>query len=105
MAMVSILDDHHCIEETSEPVEERPQPHQEQSLAPQLLSTTDDLNTEVTDLTTAVDNFDGSFLGLLPQAFAVVKTEAKFDLTILKVASITEKSTDFSAEESKNLVH
>lgn len=78
---------------------------QEQSLAPQLLTTINDLNTAVTDLTRAVNNFDGSLLGLLPQALAVVKTEAKLDLTILKATHITNKSASFSAAESTNIVN
>lgn len=81
------------------------QARQEQSFAPQLLTTINDLNTAVTDLTTAVNNFDGSLLGLLPQALAVVKTEAKLDLTILKATHITEKSTNFTAEESTGIVN
>ncbi|KAJ4398274.1 hypothetical protein N0V91_010321 [Didymella pomorum] len=78
---------------------------QEQSLAPQLLTTINELNVAVTDLTVAVNNFDGSLLGLLPQALAVVKTEAKLDLTILKATHITEKSANFTAEESTNIVN
>lgn len=81
------------------------QPRQEQSLAPQLLTTINDLNVAVTDLTAAVNNFDGSLLGLLPQALAVVKTEAKLDLTILKATHITEKSANFTAEESTTIVN
>jgi hypothetical protein len=81
------------------------QPHQDQSLVPQLLSTIDDLNTVVTDFTTAVNNLDGSLLGLLSQALAVVKTKEKLDLAIMNPTSITEKSTKFSAEESTNLVY
>lgn len=80
------------------------QPRQEQSLAPQLLSTIDDLNTAVADLTTAVNNFDGSLLVLLPQALAVATAEAKLDHTILKATDITEKSASFTAEESTSIV-
>ncbi|KAF1925077.1 uncharacterized protein M421DRAFT_264523 [Didymella exigua CBS 183.55] len=81
------------------------EPRQEQSLAPQLLTTINDLNTAVTDLTTAVNKFDGSLFGLLPQALSVVKTEAKLDLTILKATGITERSASFTAEESTNIVN
>ena len=86
---------------SSLPLESR----QEQSLAPQLLTAINDLNTAVTDLTTAVNNFDGSLLGLLPQALAVVKTEAKLDLTILKATHITDKSANFSVAGSTNIVN
>jgi hypothetical protein len=81
------------------------EPRQEQSLAPQLLTTINDLNTAVPELTTAVNNFDGSLFGLLPQSLAVVKTEAKLDLTILKATHITETSASFTAEESTNIVN
>ena len=80
-------------------------PRQEQSLAPKLLTTFNDLNTAVADLTTAVNYFDGSLFSLLPQALAVVKTEAKLDLTILKATRITDKSANFTAEESTDLVN
>lgn len=81
------------------------EPRQEQNLAPQLLTTINDLNSAVTDLTTAVNNFDGSLLGLVPQALAVVQAEAKLDLTILKATHITEKSASFTAEESANIIN
>ncbi|KAH6629290.1 hydrophobic surface binding protein A-domain-containing protein [Boeremia exigua] len=81
------------------------EPRQEQSLAPQLLTTINDLNTAVTGLTTAVNKFDGSLFGLLPQALAVVKAEAKLDVTILKATYITGKSANFTAEESTNIVN
>lgn len=81
-------------------------PRQEsQSLAPQLLTTINDLNTAVTSLTTAVNKFDGSLLGLLPQALAVVKAETKLDATILKATHITKQSANFSADESTNIVN
>ena len=80
-------------------------PRQEQSFAPRLLTTINDLTTTVTDLTTAVNNFDGSLLGLLPQALAVVKAETKLDVTILKATHIAEKSANFTAEESTNVVN
>ncbi|KAF9697744.1 hypothetical protein EKO04_004249 [Ascochyta lentis] len=79
--------------------------HENKSLAPQLLTTINDLNTAVIGLTTAVNRFDGSLLSLLPQALAVVKTEAKLDITILKATHIAEKSTNFTPEESTNIVN
>lgn len=80
------------------------EPRQGQSLAPQLLTTINDLNTAVTGLTTAVNNFDGSLIGLLPQALEVVKAETELDATILKATSITEKSANFTAAESTSIV-
>lgn len=81
------------------------EPRQQQSLAPQLLTTINDLNTAVTGLTTAVNKFDGSLLGLLPQALGVVKAEVKLDVTILKATHIADKSTAFTAAESTNIVN
>ncbi|KAH7402613.1 hydrophobic surface binding protein A-domain-containing protein [Pyrenochaeta sp. MPI-SDFR-AT-0127] len=75
-----------------------------ENLAPQLLETIKDLNTAVTDLTAAVNKFDGSLLGLLPQALAVVAAEAKVDVTILKATHITSKSSSFTAEQSLEIV-
>lgn len=80
------------------------EPRQEQSLAPQLLTTINDLNTAVTGLTTAVNKFDGSLFGLIPQALAVVKTEATLDLIILKATHLAKKSAHFTAEESSTIV-
>lgn len=75
-----------------------------ENLAPRLLETIKDLNTAVIGLTTAVNNFDGSLLGLLPQALAVVAAEAKVDVTILKATHITSESTSFTAEQSLEVV-
>jgi len=81
-------------------------PRQEsQDLAPQLLTTIDDLNTAVPGLTTAVNDFDGSLLGLLPQSLAVVKAETKLDVTILKATYIADQSANFTADESTNIVN
>jgi hypothetical protein len=74
------------------------------SLAPQLLTTINQLNNVVAGLTTAVNNFDGSLLTLLPQALAVVQAEIKVDVTILKATHIAEKSSNFTTEESANVV-
>jgi|SRR5690242_17520792 len=81
------------------------EPRQEQSLAPQLLSTINDLNTAVAGLTTAVNKFDGSLLGLLPQALGVAKAEVKLDFTILKATHTADKSAHFTAAESTNIVN
>lgn len=78
---------------------------QSSSLAPQLLTTINNLNTAVTDLTTSVNNFDGSLLGIIPQALAIVSTELKVDVTIQKATGITNKSSNFTAEESTNIVN
>ncbi|KAJ4377351.1 hypothetical protein N0V83_000176 [Neocucurbitaria cava] len=75
-----------------------------QDLAPQLLSTIADLNTAVTSLTSAVNAFDGSLLGLLPQSIAVVAAETKVDVTILKATHIAASSANFTADESTQVV-
>jgi outer membrane murein-binding lipoprotein Lpp len=72
--------------------------------APQLLSQIRDLNTAVTSLTSAVNAFDGSLLGLLPQSLAVVATEAKVDALTLKATYTAEQSSNFTAAESTEIV-
>lgn len=75
-----------------------------QDLAPQLLSQIKELNTAVTSLTAAVNNFDGSLLGLLPQALAVVATETKVDAITLKATYTANESSNFTAAESTEIV-
>lgn len=78
--------------------------HRADDLAPQLLSQIHDLNIAVTDLTTAVNSFDGSLLGLLPQAFEVVAAETKVDSTVLKAIYTASQSSNFTAAESTEVV-
>jgi hypothetical protein len=75
-----------------------------QDLTPQLLKQLDNLNTAVTELTAAVNNFDGSLLSLLPQGLGVVGTETKVDVTVLKAKDIAQQSSNFTAEESTEVV-
>ncbi|KAF2796492.1 hypothetical protein K505DRAFT_237551 [Melanomma pulvis-pyrius CBS 109.77] len=75
-----------------------------QDLAPQVLESINLLNTAVTELTTAVNNFDGSLFGVLPQSLAVIGAETKLDATILKGTAITSQSANFTAEESTQVV-
>lgn len=75
-----------------------------QDLAPQVLESINQLNTAVTELTTAVNKFDGSLFGVLPQSLAVIGAETKLDATILKAAAITSQSSNFTAEESTQVV-
>lgn len=89
---------------TSSAVPLSPRATNTEDLAPQLLSTINELNTAVTSLTTAVNDFDGSLLGLLPQALAVVGAETKVDVTILKATHIASTSANFTAEESTQIV-
>ncbi|KAH8599080.1 hydrophobic surface binding protein A-domain-containing protein [Bisporella sp. PMI_857] len=72
--------------------------------APQVLDTIDELSTAVTDLTTAVNNFDGSLLGLIPQSLAIVKASTTLDVTILKATFLTSQSANFTSEESTQIV-
>lgn len=73
-------------------------------LAPQVLSEISALNSSVTELTTAVNNFDGSLLGVLPQSLAVIGAETKLDATILKTTAITKMSANFTDAESLSIV-
>lgn len=80
-------------------------PRQQPSLAPKLLETIQDLNGAVTELTAAVNAFDGSLLGLIPQLLKVVATEAKVDATTVKATFITKQSGAFTADESSSVVN
>ena len=73
-------------------------------LAPQVLEQIADLGTATTELTTAVNNFDGSLLGLLPQSLAVITAETKLDATILKTTAIVKQSSNFTLDESNSIV-
>jgi hypothetical protein len=64
----------------------------------------DILNSSVTELTTAVNNFDGSLLGVLPQSLAVISAETKLDATTLKTAFLTKQSSNFTEEQSSSIV-
>jgi hypothetical protein len=72
--------------------------------ASQVLDTIDELSTSVTDLTTAVDAFDGSLLGLIPQSLAIVKASTTLDVTILKATFLTSTSANFTSDESTAIV-
>lgn len=73
-------------------------------LAPQVLETITALNSSVAELTTAVNNFDGSLLGVLPQSLAVITAETKLDATTLKATAITSQSSNFTQAESQSIV-
>lgn len=62
------------------------------------------LNSSVAQLTTAVNNFDGTLLGLLPQSLAVITAETKLDATILKTTAITKQSSSFTQSESQAIL-
>ena len=75
-----------------------------QPSASELLSTINELTTEVKDLTTAVNNYEGSFLTLLPQAFTVLVANIKVDGTTNKATEIIQQSTAYAADDSKKIV-
>ncbi|KAH8719450.1 hydrophobic surface binding protein A-domain-containing protein [Phaeosphaeriaceae sp. PMI808] len=75
-----------------------------ESRAPELLATIKDLGAAVPELTTAVNKFDGSLLGFLPQVLAVVGAETKLDATVLKATYIASSSGNFTAAESTEVV-
>jgi hypothetical protein len=82
----------------------QPRAEASQDLAPQLLSEFKELNTAVTSLSAAVNNFDGSLLGLLPQSLAVVAAETKVDAITLKATYTANESSNFTAAESTEIV-
>ncbi|KAF2178056.1 hypothetical protein K469DRAFT_696165 [Zopfia rhizophila CBS 207.26] len=81
-------------------------PHvpRQQSRAADVLQQISELSTSVADLTAAVDDFDGSLLGLLPQSLKVIATETKLDATILKTTSTVKMSGNFTDAESTQVV-
>ncbi|KAF2846375.1 hypothetical protein T440DRAFT_405923, partial [Plenodomus tracheiphilus IPT5] len=83
------------------PLLPRPDPT---SLAPKLLATITELSSTATDLTTAVYTCSGSYLHLLPEAFAVVRADTKVNTTISKEALITKDSSIFSADDNSQTV-
>lgn len=74
------------------------------SSAAQLLSTINELTNNVKDLTSAVNNYEGSFITLLPQAFAVLIANNKVDSSTSKATDIIQKSSPFAANDSKEIV-
>ncbi|KAJ8108369.1 hypothetical protein OPT61_g8222 [Boeremia exigua] len=80
------------------------EPREEQSLAPQLLVTFKDLRTTATGLTAAVNKFDGSILGSLPQALAIIDIANEIDGTLSNATQIAEQSVTFTAEESSAVI-
>lgn len=73
-------------------------------LAPQILGKIAEINTAVGGLSTAVNNFDGSLVNILPQSLAVISAELKLDATTLTTTFITKQSSNFTAAESQNVV-
>ncbi|KAF2728795.1 hypothetical protein EJ04DRAFT_476766 [Polyplosphaeria fusca] len=78
--------------------------HRATDLGPQVRSQIDVLNSSVIELTSAVNNFDGSLLGVVPQSLAVVTAEAKLDATTLKITHLAKQSDSFTEPESESIV-
>jgi hypothetical protein len=79
-------------------------PRQSQDLAPELLSQIADLSTSVTQLTSAVNSFDGSLLGVLPQGLGVITAEKKVDHLVLDATRTAQDSSAFTAPESRDIL-
>jgi hypothetical protein len=58
----------------------------------------------VTQLTTAVNNYDGSLFGVLPQGIAVISAEKKVDSLVSKATETAQDSSKFTAADSKEVV-
>ncbi|ORY01571.1 hydrophobic surface binding protein A-domain-containing protein [Clohesyomyces aquaticus] len=72
--------------------------------APRLLEEISNMNSFTVALTAAVNDFDGSLLGVLPQSIAVLSAQSKLDNSITKCTKIAQKSSNFTQEESQNVV-
>ena len=75
-----------------------------ESLAPQILEQISSLNSSLASLTSAVNAFDGSLLGLIPQSLAVITASTKLDATTLKTTFIAKHSANLTDSESLNVV-
>lgn len=81
-----------------------PQKFDTPSLAPQILDQIAVLNTSLNRLTTAVNDFDGTLLHVLPQSLAVIAAETSLDATTVKTTFITKRSGNFTETESNSVV-
>lgn len=75
-----------------------------QDLAPQLIEQIRSLGAATKQLTTAVNNYDGSLFGVLPQGIAVISAEKKVDSLTLKATDTAQESSKFTAPESTEVV-
>ncbi|KAF2014356.1 hypothetical protein BU24DRAFT_410107 [Aaosphaeria arxii CBS 175.79] len=75
-----------------------------EDLAPRVLTQISALNEALGGLTTAVNNFDGTLLGVLPQSLAVIGAETKLDATTVKTTLIVNRSSNFTDAESQEVV-
>ncbi|KAF2119251.1 hydrophobic surface binding protein A-domain-containing protein [Lophiotrema nucula] len=73
-------------------------------LGPQIRSQLDVLNASVIELTAAVNKFDGTLLGVLPQSLAVIGAETKLDATIVKLTILSKQTAPLTADESESVV-
>ncbi|CAI6337411.1 unnamed protein product [Periconia digitata] len=74
------------------------------SLGAEVRSQIDVLNASVIELTAAVNAYDGSLLGVIPQSLAVISATAKVDGTTVKTAWLTQLSGNFTVDESQSVV-
>jgi hypothetical protein len=70
----------------------------------QLLAQISELSTSVTQLTSAVNSFDGSLLGVLPQGLGVITAEKDVDARVLKATRTAQDSSAFTAPESRDVL-
>jgi hypothetical protein len=75
-----------------------------QNLAPQLIEQIRSLGAATKQLTTAVNNYDGSLFGVLPQGIAVISAEKKVDGLTLEATDTAQESSKFVASDSTEVV-
>jgi len=75
-----------------------------QNLAPQLIEQIRSLGAATKQLTTAVNNYDGSLFGVLPQGIAVISAEKKVDSLTLEATETAQESSKFVASDSTEVV-
>lgn len=79
-------------------------PRDAPSLAPKVLEQINTLNSSLATLTAAVNAFDGTLLGVIPQSLAVITAETSLDAATLKTTFIVKQSGNFTQAESNNVV-
>ncbi|KAF1960554.1 hypothetical protein CC80DRAFT_532203 [Byssothecium circinans] len=73
-------------------------------LGPEVRAQIDVLNSSVIQLTSAVNAFDGTLLGWIPQSLAVVSASVKLDGTIVKTTQLAQASSNFTEAGSSSIV-
>ena len=56
------------------------------------------------ELTTAVENFDGTLLGILPESLQLLASDGKVYVATKETTAVVESSSNFTMDESLSIV-